>query len=109
MVGKDRRHFSKPIRSDFFLATTDRHGYSIIPNVRQSTGMHHAPTARMQFNRRERHIFKREWWNGRHARFRILWGNPWEFESPFPHQISKKALWRLRRRAFLLRFRGLYF
>ena len=31
---------------------------------------------------------RREWWNGRHARFRILWSNPWEFESPFPHQFS---------------------
>ena len=30
---------------------------------------------------------QREWRNGRRARFRILWSNPWGFESPLPHHF----------------------
>jgi thiol-disulfide isomerase/thioredoxin len=33
-----------------------------------------------------------EWWNGRHARLKSVWGNPCEFESRLRHTVMKKQL-----------------
>lgn len=31
-------------------------------------------------------VLRPKWWNGRHARLKSVWGNPWGFESPLRHR-----------------------